>query len=211
MIAWLNTNQGFVMALLTFVYVVATIVICAFNAKSAKAAREQTKEIKRQFDEENRPYITVELILEKRLFYFLKFSNHGRKIANNVKIELDQDFIDSLTEPSAKARLENQKGRYCIIGIGQSYMLPIGTYRIRYNADILPATGYIVFSDGEKQYDPQYFSIDLNEYMTFFSVNSETEDVLKVMKEQRDALKSINRSLVQGSQSLMMESDVEPE
>lgn len=43
-ITWLNDNNGFVMAILTFVYVVATILICVFNYKSAKATNEQTKE-----------------------------------------------------------------------------------------------------------------------------------------------------------------------
>lgn len=45
MIDWLNCNQGFVMAILTAVYVGATILICIFNNKSAKAASEQLKEM----------------------------------------------------------------------------------------------------------------------------------------------------------------------
>ena len=36
-----NNNDGFVMGLLTFVYVAATILICRFNFKSAKAASDQ--------------------------------------------------------------------------------------------------------------------------------------------------------------------------
>ena len=39
MIAWMNSNNGFVMAVLTFVYVIATIFICVFNGKSASATR----------------------------------------------------------------------------------------------------------------------------------------------------------------------------
>ena len=42
-IQWLNENNGFAMALLTLVYVIATILICIFNYKSAKSAKEQTK------------------------------------------------------------------------------------------------------------------------------------------------------------------------
>ncbi len=41
MIEWINDNSGFVMAIITFIYVVATIWICIFNGKSAKASREQ--------------------------------------------------------------------------------------------------------------------------------------------------------------------------
>lgn len=41
MIAWMNNNEGFLMVIITFVYVVATIFICVFNSRSAKASRDQ--------------------------------------------------------------------------------------------------------------------------------------------------------------------------
>lgn len=41
MIEWINNNNGFVMAIITLIYVIATIMICVFNGKSAKASREQ--------------------------------------------------------------------------------------------------------------------------------------------------------------------------
>lgn len=46
MINCINDNQGFIMAILTLVYVGATIIICIFNAKSAKAATKQIEEMK---------------------------------------------------------------------------------------------------------------------------------------------------------------------
>ncbi len=54
------------MVALTAVYVVATILICYFNYRSANASREQAAEMRRQYDAENRPYITTELIYEKQ-------------------------------------------------------------------------------------------------------------------------------------------------
>lgn len=42
-VSWMNNNNGFVMGLLTLVYVIATILICVFNYKSATAARKQTE------------------------------------------------------------------------------------------------------------------------------------------------------------------------
>lgn len=44
MITWLNENDGFVMAILTFVYVVATIFIFISNKKSATAAINANKQ-----------------------------------------------------------------------------------------------------------------------------------------------------------------------
>lgn len=40
-IAWINENNGFLMVIITFVYVIATVFICIFNAKSARASRDQ--------------------------------------------------------------------------------------------------------------------------------------------------------------------------
>lgn len=56
-INWLNCNNGAVMAILTFVYVVATILICSCNHKSAVATQQQTAESQRQFEEQNRAHI----------------------------------------------------------------------------------------------------------------------------------------------------------
>lgn len=40
-IDWLNSNEGALMVIVTFIYVIATIAICYFNSKSAKAAQDQ--------------------------------------------------------------------------------------------------------------------------------------------------------------------------
>ena len=64
-IAFLNNYDGALMVVITFIYVVATILICIFNGRSAKSTREQVSESKRQFDETRRlqvmPYLQVEV------------------------------------------------------------------------------------------------------------------------------------------------------
>lgn len=47
-INWMNCNDGFLMTVITFVYVVATIFISVFNGKSAKASRAQIVEAQKQ-------------------------------------------------------------------------------------------------------------------------------------------------------------------
>ena len=60
-VLFLNSNEGALMIVITFVYVVATIMICIFNGSSARATREQVSESQRQFEETKRltvmPYI----------------------------------------------------------------------------------------------------------------------------------------------------------
>ena len=41
MFAWMNENSGALLVIVTFAYVIATVFICYYNWKSAKASREQ--------------------------------------------------------------------------------------------------------------------------------------------------------------------------
>lgn len=184
------------MVVLTAIYVLATIFICYFNYGSTKASREQAAEMRRQYEEENRPYITVELIYERKAFYGLRFSNHGKRLADHVRIQLDQAFVDSLNEPSFRATLERTKGKECIIGIGQHYDLYFGTNKFRENTEKSALSGQVTYQDGSRTYT-EAFSIDFDSYATFFSVNSAADDFLKEMRAQTKESKGIKEALQQ--------------
>lgn len=61
---FLNDNNGALMVIVTIIYVFATIFIFVANQKSAKASKEQLKEMKRQYEDKKRleimPYIQFE-------------------------------------------------------------------------------------------------------------------------------------------------------
>lgn len=182
------------MVLITFVYVVATCFICYFNHQSAKASREQLAEMKKQFDEENRPIIEVEFIFERRTWYGIRFVNHGRRTAQDVNIQLSQAFIDSLPKENIRSLLSKQKDKKCIIGVGQHYDLYIGGNELRGNPNMVPATGVLSYqSDGEK-YSNDIF-VDLDNYMTFFSIDNDHDDLMKVLKEGTRELKRISAAI----------------
>ena len=91
---------------ITSVYVIATIFISIFNARSAKATRQQVDESKRQFDEskrlENMPFFQLEIPTENEsplfeielnlceedttntLYKILKLKNLGNGSATNI-------------------------------------------------------------------------------------------------------------------------------
>ena len=166
------------MVVLTAIYVLATILICYYNYGATKASRDQAAEMRRQYEEDNRPYITVELIYERKVFYGLRFSNHGKRLANHVRIQLDQTFLDSLKEPSFSEMLKRANGKECIIGIGQHYDLYFGSNKFRENTDKYPLSGQVVYQDGERTYK-EAFNIDFDSYATFFSVDCDFDDFLK--------------------------------
>jgi len=98
MINWLNTNQGFVMSLLTLIYVIATLVIVLYNRKTIR-------EMKEGREAESRPYVFVYLDKDPRdLCFYLRIRNYGKSgakinhvsIAPNLKLcheALPEDFL----------------------------------------------------------------------------------------------------------------------
>lgn len=90
-IQWLNENQGFVMSMLTLVYVAATIVIVIYNRKSIQ-------EMKNTREAESRPYVFAYLYREPRdgLFTF-RIKNYGKSGAkiDSVRITPSIQFIDN--------------------------------------------------------------------------------------------------------------------
>ena len=111
----METNiTEWIMVVITATYVVATIVICVFNYKTAKAANLQIQESKRQFDETRRlqimPYLQVTITPKKdgeiwnpvpeawfiisdsdkdntvRSDYYISFENIGLGMLHHTKI-----------------------------------------------------------------------------------------------------------------------------
>jgi len=194
------------MLILTAVYVTATIIICWFNHRNIEASKDQLTEMKRQYDLDNRPHISIELIYERRLYYGLRVTNHGKRIATHVSIMLSDDFVGSLTESSFQKRLEQQKNRECIIGIGKHYDLFIGSNKYRDNPDKVPISGIVSYYDKEKHFS-EGFSIDVDTFATFFSVNTPMDDLIKEMKEHTQELKGIT-VILSNIESNMMHNDL---
>ena len=182
------------MVVITGVYVIATFLICKANWDAANASKEQLAEMHKQHEEENRPYVEVEFLYEKRAFYGLRFINHGKQTAQHVIIQLDNSFIDSLTESNFTRMLRDQIGKECVIGVGQHYDLFFGTNAYRSNSNKVAATGKIQYQSNGNKYVDDFF-VNLENYATIFSVHSEQEDIKEALKKQAKELEGIKRVL----------------
>lgn len=161
-----NAWASFILAVIT---AVATIFMCIANCKSAKATREQVKEMKRQFDELNRPYITVEVVKTIGPFVGLKFANKGKRIANSVEIHFSKEFLKSLEDPT-KTKLEVDDNRICIIGVNQSYVVNLWINADNMESCNTPIIGDVVYYSNNKEYRED-FHIDIANYKTFYHGN----------------------------------------
>ena len=65
------TITDWLMVIITFIYVVATVFICVFNYKSAKASKDQLEEMKEQYQKNDRPIIEAEFLYIERTFLAL--------------------------------------------------------------------------------------------------------------------------------------------
>ena len=187
-------NSEWVMVIITAVYVIATCFICWANYQSANASRTQLKEMQRQYEESNRPFIELEFNYCRRTWYVARFVNRGNRTAQHVKIHLDQGFVDSLSEETFKQELECIKDKECIIGAGQSYELFIGSNSLRDNSNIQPLIGTIEYVAQGRTYTSDLF-IDIKQYMTFFSATSSEEDLLKSANAIGNELKEIRKHI----------------
>lgn len=180
---WLNDNSG-----------VLNSLTCIISLLAAIAAWSQVKEMRRQYAEENRPHIEVEFLYLKRTFYGLRFVNHGKCTAQNVMVQLDADFIDTLPEEKFAALLRQQKDKSCVIGVGQHYDLFIGTNVYLHSKSKLPAKGKIRYTGNGNEYEDDFF-IDVENYATIFSTNSDQEDLLSKLNDQSKALNEIKNAI----------------
>lgn len=189
---FLGTYSNSIMVIITCLYVMATFEICRANIKSAEENRKQLEEIKRQFAEENRPIIEMELCYERRTWYILRFVNVGRRSAQHVKIRLDQSFIDNLPGEAFRTSLNKTKDKECIIGVEKHYDLYIGSNELLGHVSGNPVSGTITYESDGNCYSEDIF-LDLEQYMTFFSSNTDEEEFLKTIKEIELDLKALNK------------------
>lgn len=193
-IDYLDAHNGSLMVIITFIYVVATIAICAANICSAKATQNQVEESKRQYEEEHRAFISYELIYENRRWFGLRFVNHGKRTATNVQLKFDGDFVESLTEQTFKDHLKELDEREFTLGIEQNYDVYLGGKALRKRSNNIPIQGVISYKDRNGEYTDS-FRIDFSKYATIFSITTNSEQMQRETRKLNENLSDIKSEL----------------
>lgn len=200
-IEFLDTHDGSLMVIITFIYVVATILICWANLCAAKATRDQLKESKRQYEDEHRAFISYEFIYEKHVWYGLRFTNHGKRVATNVQLQLDKVFIDSLIEHNAREQLRRLDGKEFTLGIEQSYDIIFGGDEFRERPNKIPIQGTFSYKDRSGAYTDSFY-IDFGKYAPIFTVTTDGERIEAAAKNLNKSLSAIGNDLGQINKTL---------
>lgn len=176
------------MVVITFVYVFATTEICLANIKSAEATQKQIEISNKQFQDTNRPYITCEYVLINRVHCGIRICNHGNKVAKNLKIRVNDNFISETQEGHYIHFKLINSSVYSLVGVGQIYDFYFC------NVETKPKVPLIVnltYEDDEKRSFSEKFEIDLSKQLPIMSVASDAELINKEMKQIEKQLQSI--------------------
>lgn len=201
MIEWCNQNQGFAMVFLTFVYVIATIAICIFNCKSAKATKEQTQESKRQFNEANRACLTLTTENIKNGLITLSIKNIGNKVARNIKLNINQEFIESLNDNLAKQSVIKLTKSSFDVGVGKEWHVFLGTHLMLESLSTTKMIINVEYEDDSDKYK-EIRTIDLGQYCWALINDSIMTDIRDNLEKQSKAIVSIDKNIKKISSSI---------
>lgn len=188
-----------IMIAITTVYVVATIFICIFNYRSAKATREQVAEAKRQFEENNRAFVTVTFESIRSGLLVLNVHNHGHQVANNVTVKINQDFIDNLSD---KQYIEKLCESSFTLGIDKSWYVCLGGNPELKQMSTVPLKIEVYYSDCFAKYSESTV-IDLKQYFWSMIYESPAEDTYQEMKKMTKSIQSIDKSVQRLQQKIV--------
>lgn len=187
------------MVIITAIYVAATILICYYNGKSAKASNEQaeiskrqTEEMIRQYNETNRPIITIRFdIIRSGLLCFI-VENEGPLPAHNVTIRINDVFINNLPSDHAQKSFRELKDANLYLASRQKITLLLGGQpefsQIAQEKAVIEIT-YDTFAETTE--------IDLEQYGVLLVYNSPLEDISQAIKKANQQDKKFYDTMAQ--------------
>ena len=180
-----------IMIAITAVYVIATIFICIFNYRSAKATREQLAESKRQFEENNRAFVTVTFETIRGSLLVLNIHNHGHQVANNVSVKINPEFIANVPDKEYLVKLCESS---FTLGVDKSWFVCFGGTPELGKISNIPLKVTICYSDIFSTYS-ESTTIDLKQYLWSIIYDSPTEDTYQEMKKMTKSIQSMDKSI----------------
>lgn len=179
------------MVIITTVYVVATIIICYFNGKSAKAAKLQTDEMIRQYNLSNRPKVTIHFdIIRSGLLCFV-IENEGTSSAHNVRIKFNRDFLAGIKGEDEKNCFEKLANSELYLASKQKIYVLLGG-QLQFSELSQNVAEIDISYDGYEEHT----SIDLKQYGMLLVYSSPLEDISHHMKKIKENDERFQKNLL---------------
>lgn len=193
-----------IMIIITTIYVVATIVICISNKRSADAAKEQTSEMIKQYNENNRPYIIVKFeIIRSGLLCFV-VENVGSMPAIGLEIDLCREFINNIPDERMVGRVtEFVESKDIYLAPNQRMYITLGGQG-DFNEISNVVAKFVVRYSG--RYENVYF-IDLKQYRYMLTYESAEADIACYVKKMHESEERYNKEIIKCLKDLKIRSD----
>ncbi len=193
-----------IMIIITTIYVVATIVICISNKRSADAAKEQTSEMIKQYNENNRPYIIVKFeIIRSGLLCFV-VENVGSMPAIGLEIDLCREFINNIPDERMVGRVtEFVESKDIYLAPNQRMYITLGGQG-DFNEISNVVAKFVVRYSG--RYENVYF-IDLKQYRYMLTYESAEADIAFYVKKMHESEERYNKEIIKCLKDLKIRSD----
>lgn len=162
-----------------------------FNYRSAKATREQLAESKRQFEENNRAFVTVTFETIRGSLLVLNIHNHGHQVANNVSVKINPEFIANVPDKEYLVKLCESS---FTLGVDKSWFVCFGGTPELGKISNIPLKITICYSDIFSTYS-ESTTIDLKQYLWSIIYDSPTEDTYQEMKKMTKSIQSMDKSI----------------
>lgn len=172
------------MFVITSIYVIATIVICYYNSKSAKAAQEQIKvakdqiaEMIKQYDEAYRPVITIRFETIRNGLMCFVIENTGSVAATNINILINKDFIKNLKTIDSNIRITEYICSELFLAPCQKVFISIGGIGSFDKIAEIIAKFNITYNGKSNHNYNEFAEVDLKRYAHTLLYNSEIEEI----------------------------------
>lgn len=179
------------LVILTAIYVVATILISVYNARSSKATREQIKESHAQFIDANRAFVNIDFDIIRDELFVLKITNNGNRTAENVHIVVSDNFRGIICDQGCAKQIEELNHSTFSIGVGQSMFARLGM-RAEYNVLCQEPVGITLdYSDIYSSYH-ETKTIQISQYGWGLVYDSPISDIRTYLKSVSESVKKIS-------------------
>jgi len=198
MLNWLNQNNGATLALLTAIYVVATIVLVIVTVQATKIAQNSLKAAERFERERSRPYVTVSLINKPLGTIQILVRNVGATGAYAVRIQTAPEILILEGGKDVFPSDESEK-RHPFISVGfpllppktqESSVVSLSCDRFRGRYQQRRFEGSVSYQDkeGHRYEDPLVIDLSVKEGMTFiadYDIGTELHLIRKLLEKRK--------------------------
>ena len=155
LLSWLNSNSGAFMAVLTAIYVGATILILRANSKI-------TREMRLSREQLLKPLLVMSFETRRGGLMCLVLRNLGGSTASKLRIELSDDSISCL--PKDQERFKKAKSASLTIVPKQEIIFPCGGPGYWEKLSKANIEGNLIYDDIFNKTNKEHFSINIESY-----------------------------------------------